>query len=489
MFYQNLGLSSARHVLCVALSVLSSEALLIGDKVDVKISEAGEVLPVSNYLWLQTLAIIILVASLVGYVFWQSNRRPSAEIDKNKVNASLVSSGDLADHRCLAAAFTLGVLNNITYAIVVGSSQNMAKEFGTEDLMALFSTVTMSSCLCATLLNSSLCLKLTLNVRVRILLFFSAAAYVVLSIATCMSGVKGFLTALFGCVLVGTAQVIGELGNLAFFKLFPPSVLGAWGAGTGIAGVSGTGLYLLLRAKDISNSHIFVMLLPTTFFYYVAFQYLNYRAKQCGLSTESNGAKPVPVPLSMSTVLRTFRCSADVICNFAAVYFLEYSIVPGLFDRETLCPLNNSFLASHAYTFMLAGGAVGLTLSRSSISFFQTDRIWIFTVLVAVNFCLWFSDALTHTVLQNFGHLGYIVLIIWAFECALLGGACYANSMYAFNTRQGIPEDVRELSINIAFVLSNVGTITSTSLSTVLHNTIMSSAVLYPNGCPSPTTA
>jgi len=483
MIYQELSFYTIRCGVCAALLVLSSEALSIGDKADVKLTEVGQFSPGNSHLWLQTVALVCMIAVSVAYILW-----PRASPEEKKLSTSIVSGKveDLGDHRCVAAAFTLGVLNNVAYAIVMGAAQPLAKEFGTEDLMALFSTITMLSCLCVALLNSSLCLQIRLDVRVSVLLVFSVGAYLVLSMATLMGGVEGFFMALCACVLVGTAQVIGELGNLAFFKAFPPSVLGAWGAGTGIAGVSGTGVYLLLRALNVSNTTIFLMLLPTTVLYYFAFQYLYGRAKECGFAIESARTNSEPVQLSISSVMNSFRHSSNIIFNFAAVYFIEYTIFPGLVDRDTLCPLDDSFLASHAFTFMAAGSAIGVTFSRSSISYFQTDRIWIFTMVMLGSLCLWAYESQTHTILHLFGHTGYFVLIAWAAFNGLVGGACYVNAMYAFNTRPGIPDDVRELSINIAFVLSNTGVAIATGLSTVLHNTVMSSEALYPGGCPSP---
>ena len=68
----------------------------------------------------------------------------------------------------------------------------------------------------------------------------------------------------------------------------------------------------------------------------------------------------------------------------------------------------------------------------------------------------------------------------------LMGGATYANCMYLFSTRKDIPNEYRELGMNLGFFFSNVGIIMATGFTTVIDETVLSKSRMYPpNGkCP-----
>lgn len=67
-----------------------------------------------------------------------------------------------------------------------------------------------------------------------------------------------------------------------------------------------------------------------------------------------------------------------------------------------------------------------------------------------------------------------------------MGGACYANCMYLFNTKPDIPERFRELGINVGFLFSNLGIIAATGLVVLLKATVLSKGALFPpdGECP-----
>jgi battenin len=311
--------------------------------------------------------------------------------------------------------------------------------------------------------------------------------YMMLAIASGMSGSIGFMTACLAACLVGCSQTLGEIGNLAFFRSLPACILGAWGAGTGLAGISGGSVYVGLLNLNLTNQQIFTYLMPTAFVYYGCFSYLHYRAKQCGVFDEKNAStNEKNAELSWESLKDVIKYTWPVLINLVAVYTLEYIIYPGMVDRDTLCPISKGSIATSAYALMWTMYNVGVTISRVSISWFKIDNLWLITGLQALNLALWFVEANTHAILNMFGIFGYYVLFAWMIWVGLMGGSCYSNCMHAYNTSSSIPDKYRELGMNVGLSMVNLGILGGSSLTTLLQTTIMSSAALYPNGCPAP---
>jgi len=330
-----------------------------------------------------------------------------------------------------------------------------------------------------------------------VLMIFISGGYAMLAIASTMSGMAGFVVALLASGLVGCAQCLGEIGNLAFFKPFSPRVLGAWGAGTGIAGITGPGVYLGLLAMQLSNAQIFALYIPSVVIYYAAFRYLlaqvegsRGRGTHCATSQRSEAAERSEVMQSAELSWCNFRSACrhtwPILVNLVAVYALEYAVYPGFVNLATLCPVSHSFLSRHAFTISMVMYSIGVTISRSSVAFFQFQNLWVFTVLQAINCLLSVVEATQHTILKTFGANGYLILFGWQVWVGVMGGASYSNCMYAYNTRKDIPNELRVLGINIAFAMSMVGIFAATNLTTVLQTTVLSTSVLFPHGCPPP---
>jgi hypothetical protein len=54
--------------------------------------------------------------------------------------------------------------------------------------------------------------------------------------------------------LAGACQAMGEGVMIAFVKKFPSECITGWSSGTGLAGLTGAGLYLLLKGVGVSTS-------------------------------------------------------------------------------------------------------------------------------------------------------------------------------------------------------------------------------------------
>jgi len=56
----------------------------------------------------------------------------------------------------------------------------------------------------------------------------------------------GFYTALIGSSLCGSMSSLGESVVIGFLKVFPSNSISGWGSGTGMAGLFGNALFILL---------------------------------------------------------------------------------------------------------------------------------------------------------------------------------------------------------------------------------------------------
>jgi len=193
------------------------------------------------------------------------------------------------------------------------------------------------------------------------------------------------------------------------------------------------------------------------------------------LNPEDSGSLPATLP----NIQAAIRASGSIMFNLVAVYCLEYTIWPGLADRETLCA------GKVWYTTMWMSYNVGVTLSRFSVSVFRIKRVWLLTLFQLCNVIGWFIEVYTGATRHAFpdSH-GYYIMAVWMVLVGLCGGATYGNCMYLFNTQAGIPEGLRELGVNLGFLMSNIGITAATASFSLLDATIMEKSLLYPDGCP-----
>ncbi|CAE8676244.1 unnamed protein product, partial [Polarella glacialis] len=113
-------------------------------------------------------------------------------------------------------------------------------------------------------------------------------------------------------------------------------------------------------------------------------------------------------------------------------------------------------------------------------------QVWLMTIFQLFNVIGWLVEVYTGTIRNSLpDEQGLYIMAAWMVLVGLCGGATYANCMYLFNRQEGIPNDLRELGINIGFMMSNLGITVATLSFSLLDMTIMTKAIIYPHGCPS----
>ena len=76
-------------------------------------------------------------------------------------------------------------------------------------------------------------------------------------------------------VIMGVGSAIGESVILGFLKTFPGDAVGQFSTGTGIAGLSGSLIFIGLRPLGFSNGDIFLLVIPFAIPYLLSFMWLN----------------------------------------------------------------------------------------------------------------------------------------------------------------------------------------------------------------------
>eukprot|EP00743_Colponemidia_sp_Colp-15_P006146 GILK01006606.1.p1 GENE.GILK01006606.1~~GILK01006606.1.p1 ORF type:complete len:460 (+),score=74.39 GILK01006606.1:123-1382(+) len=347
--------------------------------------------------------------------------------------------------------FFVGVLNNCGYVLVNSAAQSIAKSFDKEDLIALIPWLNIAMGSTARSVNAFFLLKISHTSRILFIAVLMLLGYLGVAVATFVS----FYFALAAILLVGSASSFGESVNLGFLRAFPSELVGAWSSGTGMAGVLGSGLYLILSSANLQDSLIFFVASPFAVVYCSIYLYL-YRSSKSNrkvYAEEEQRALRQSMTISMSnldpktesTLTRVLRCEGYIwtrALQLSAVYFLEYVVSVAFADAVNPKVDEGSFFRVHAYVILSFCYQLGVLLSRSSLKLVKIQRVEVITSLQAVNFIFWFLLAI-----WKFAPL-WVQFLLMVFV-GLLGGASYVNTMYLIMNDRRIPEKDREFSLNL----------------------------------------
>ncbi|EER16015.1 Protein CLN3, putative [Perkinsus marinus ATCC 50983] len=384
---------------------------------------------------------------------------------------------------CFVATTVCGFINNTGYNFVFTVSQDLAKQFHHEDAMSSFSMVLLAACFGMTILHSKFFLHFPFLVRIIACLVLQTVAYVLLAIACKMTNDNvGFGLSLAGAVSTGFSQALGEVLNLSQLHHLPPSLVGGWGLGTGLSGIFAPLIYMLfLNVFHWSRFVIMLVMNVLTPIYFGAFFYINREANKRTVKGSKDDETQNSAELNFKSFIGVCKHAGFIIFNLVAVYFLEYFIQSGFMDRASINvdKVHSAYVAANSYEMMLIGYNVGVTISRSSVTFFRIKWIWVPTVLQACNAIFWGFEATTHFIRYGIGLAGFYLYIPLAAIIGLMGGLSYVNCMYQIQRKEDIPDDLRQLSVNLGFASTNIGIVLASGLDLWLANTVLSQCNIY----------
>ena len=166
--------------------------------------------------------------------------------------------------------WTLGALNNVAYVVILCGAKSLAtNDFdGAKSLIGVINWALVAMDIFARVANTVFMGDISRRSRtVAICIgFLIGNLLLVLSPMT-----RSFWCAIGAIIVIGGACSFGESVMLGYLKTFPISMTGAWSSGTGMAGIGGSGWYLLLSSLALPDTTIFAMMLVTVPLYWIAF--------------------------------------------------------------------------------------------------------------------------------------------------------------------------------------------------------------------------
>ena len=150
------------------------------------------------------------------------------------------------------------------------------------------------------------------------------------------------------------------------------------------------------------------------------------------------------------------------------VYFFEYVIITSFANvmDNKIKELHPDKLAEswvkHYFVILNVMYQIGVFISRSSLHFIQIERIWIMTVLQAINFCFLFWNATTFH-FQSLGVLCPVFLFV-----GIMGGGSYVNVLHNLIDMPTLKQSEKESAVSLSLIFNDTGILLASIVSIVL---------------------
>jgi len=154
--------------------------------------------------------------------------------------------------------------------------------------------------------------------------------------------------------------------------------------------------------------------------------------------------------------LRCFYLVAWPAINLLLVYFFEYVASVGGSDRAQPkdAKYSHNWFVREAYVILAFCYQLGVLISRSSLSLVKIKKVGVLTTLQGINMLFWILQAKYKFIV---GPIGVWILFLLMVYVGLLGGASYVNVFYLILHDPKIPDEDKELCVNITAFLVTMG--------------------------------
>ena len=325
------------------------------------------------------------------------------------------------------------------------------------------------------------------------------------------------------CFFLGSSYAFGEAAMLSYLRLFPKTLIAGWSSGTGISGIISALLNLSSQMSDgFSLKYLYLILFPVGIIYLVLFM-LTFRILKeqerkiqreeetskpnMALIREDNEKKeetntgedeenmekmeiqkPVDIPqdeeaikreedkemeemnkanqtISLDNFKMVMQMAGRIIFNLGGIYFLSFfcnnTLIVTVCDERDIeflplgCSDSHKVYRRGKYEFISLFYQIGMFLSKTFIKVVRRIRpIEVYTITIAVINLIYIIEKAA-----MFMHWGvYIPLgLIFGF----FAGGTYAMGFYTILNSYKIKQNFKELTINIAAVFNDSGTLLS----------------------------
>ena len=163
-----------------------------------------------------------------------------------------------------------GVLNHFGLFLLLSSAQNIAISFGKKNLVGMMTMLSSTWGAGISILNTLFLVKYPPETRIFINSILQAISYILVGIGWIYS----FEVAVCGTIFVGTTTAFGEVSHYAFLQKFPSEYVGNFVSGSGISGLTGSLIYLILHANGAPDWVICFSFVPIAILYIINFAVL-----------------------------------------------------------------------------------------------------------------------------------------------------------------------------------------------------------------------
>ncbi|KAK9806280.1 hypothetical protein WJX72_008416 [[Myrmecia] bisecta] len=354
--------------------------------------------------------------------------------DDMEATAGLADSQDVAqkadgvrpEHaRNLAAFWSLGLLNNAAYVIMIaGANEISSGAVGLVYFCAIFPTFVVK------LTGPYWFHYVSYTARMWTIAALMAGAYSTVALTSSLSW------QLLGVVLSSLQGGLGEASCLALCSFYDSrKVLTFWSSGTGFAGVAG---YTWVAALH--------MLLGLSF---AATLLLANLTSLMWLLATSHDSEPAVHTMGLRERLRRTLLLWPYMGPLCLVYFAEYVMQSGVWSVMGF-PVGSPDARHRFYTYSNWTYQLGVFVSRSSGLAYQADRsvLWLMPGLQVALLAFFSWDAVLHF------WYNYSILLL-CLLAGLLGGAVYVNAFTLISKE--VEPRFREFSLSAASLGDSVG--------------------------------
>eukprot|EP01083_Nonionella_stella_P091321 255317_1 len=391
--------------------------------------------------------------------------------------------------------FAIGSLNSLNYILVYASSNSFSKEFNASKFI---SVIQWFACICGILGAQLAALrKGSHTYKMIIACSLTVLAQLILASASPLHSDCGFSSGVafgivvLGCSFVAVAQAMGEAVIIMYLRVFHGDLMGAWSSGTGMAGLSGSFVFLLMSGvANFSNTTIFLTMLPASALLMLVFRltqkfklykqvpqlypkpnHYNYLAtaeildrppkRVMSLSDIVSDLSVVPVREPVEGTFGLYcRCAKLIwwrmLC-FGIVYFSEYTMSVGLSSHLShRYSDSDKFLERTFYQAMFFTYQFGVFCTRSSLSLVRCRA---FGVLAAIQFSIFLLWIIECVFPQGFFPLP--LLYISMLLVGAVGGLMYVNVYDDINNDETIPDEDRPICVSLELNAATTGILLS----------------------------
>jgi hypothetical protein len=102
-------------------------------------------------------------------------------------------------------------------------------------------------------------------------IWFNSAALLICYVLITIGCFYDFKLVIVGAFFAGVGSAWGQVIHYGFIRRFPSEFVGPFSSGTGISGILGSFIYLILNNYQVENFIIFAILIPIVFIYLINF--------------------------------------------------------------------------------------------------------------------------------------------------------------------------------------------------------------------------